>query len=166
MIRATAVVPRAAVRPERVADRITLDHGDRHRRRIALTGQCGLAFLLDLDKAAVINDGDAVALEDGRLVEVRAAPERLVEIACDAPLLLKRVIWHLGNRHVPAEITDDAVYIAEDHVLIDMVRGLGAKARLVHRPFRPERGAYDHGDHAISFPHAEERGEAERRTSG
>jgi urease accessory protein len=151
MIRATAIVRGAAVRPERVADRITLDHGDRHRRRIALTGQDGLAFLLDLETAAVIEDGDAVVLEDGRLVEIRAAPERLVEITSDDPLRLKRVIWHLGNRHVPTEITDDAVYIAEDHVLIDMVRGLGARAALVHRPFRPERGAYHDGDHAPSW---------------
>src|SRR3712207_3232222 len=143
MIRAVAVVPRAAVRPERVADRITLNHGERHRRRIALTGQGGLAFLLDLDRATLIEDGDALALEDGRLVEVRAVPERLVEITSEDPLRLKRVIWHLGNRHVPAEITDDAVYIAEDHVLIDMVRGLGAMATPVVRPFRPERGAYD-----------------------
>ena len=142
MIRATAVVPRAAVRPERVADRITLDHGDRHRRRIALTGQSGLAFLLDLDRAAVIEDGDAVALEDGRLVEVRAAPERLIEITSDDALLLKKVIWHLGNRHVPAEITNEAVYIASDHVLAEMVRGLGANLAPVQRPFRPERGAY------------------------
>jgi urease accessory protein len=143
MFRATAIVPRAAVRPERVADRITLDHGDRHRRRIALTGQGGLAFLLDLDRATLIEDGDAVALEDGRLVEVRAAPERLVEITSEDALLLKKVIWHLGNRHVPAEIAEDAVYIAEDHVLVEMVRGLGARARRVERPFRPERGAYD-----------------------
>jgi urease accessory protein len=144
MIRATTVVPRAAVRPERVADRITLDHGDRHRRRIALTGAGGLAFLLDLEKAAVIEDGDAVALEDGRLVQVRAAPERLVEISSEDSLLLKKVIWHLGNRHVPAEITQIAVYIAEDHVLLEMVRGLGARATMVERPFRPERGAYGH----------------------
>jgi urease accessory protein len=143
MIRAVALVPRAAVQPERVIDRITLDHGERHRRRVALTGQGGLAFLLDLDRAAVLEDGDALALEDGRLVEIRAAPERLVEITSGDPLLLKKVIWHLGNRHVPTEITDDAVYIAEDHVLIDMLRGLGARARLVERPFRPERGAYE-----------------------
>ena len=143
MLRATAIVRRPAVHPERVADRIMLDHGDRHRRRIALTGQGGLAFLLDLDKVSVIEDGDALALEDGRLVEVQAAPERLVEITSEDPLQLKRVIWHLGNRHIPTEITEQAVYIAEDHVLIDMVRGLGAKASLVQRPFRPEGGAYD-----------------------
>lgn len=159
MLRATAVVRRPAVRPEHVVDRITLDHGDRHRRRIALTGQGGLAFLLDLDKATIIEDGDAVALEDGRLVEVRAALERLVEITSDDPLQLKKVIWHLGNRHVPAEITDVTVYIAEDHVLLDMVRRLGAKASLVQRPFRPERGAYEgatqqtHAHHDLGSPH-------------
>ena len=149
MLRATTVVRRPAVRPERVADRITLDHCERHRRRIALTGEGGLAFLLDLDKAALIEDGDALVLNDGRLVEVRAAPERLVEITSRDPLQIKRVIWHLGNRHVPAEITETAVYIAEDHVLIELVRRLGASATLTTRPFRPEGGAYEtHGhDH-------------------
>jgi hypothetical protein len=76
------------------------------------------------------------------------------------------VIWHLGNRHVPTEITSDAVYIVEDHVLVDMVRGLGAAVTPVQRPFGPERGAYDHGDHAFShLPHAEVRGEAEPRST-
>ena len=149
MLRATTIVRRAAVRPELIADTLMLDHGERHRRRIALTGHGGLAFLLDLDRATLIEDGDALALEDGRLVEVRAAPERLVEIMSDDPLLHKKVIWHLGNRHVPAEITDNAVYIAEDYVLTDMVRGLGARTILVQRPFCPERGAYDAGhEHA------------------
>ena len=143
MIRAIAIVRRAVVGPEAVADRIMLDHGDRHRRRIALTGQAGLAFLLDLDKATLIEDGDALRLEDGRLVEVRAAPERLAEITSDEALQLKKVIWHLGNRHIAAEITDNAIYIVEDHVLIDLVRGLGARVSLVQRPFCPEGGAYD-----------------------
>jgi urease accessory protein len=159
MIRAVAVVPRSAVRPERVADRITLDHGERHRRRMAMTTDGGLSFLLDLDRATMLDDGDAVRLEDGRLVQVKAAPERLVEIRAETALALKKIIWHLGNRHVPAEITDDAVYIAEDHVLIDMARGLGAAATLVERPFRPERGAYDEGHgHAHHHEHGHEHG--------
>jgi urease accessory protein len=159
MIRAVAVVPRSAVRPERVADRITLDHGERHRRRMAPTADGGLSFLLDLDRATMLDDGDAVRLEDGRLVQVKAAPERLVEIRAETALALKKIIWHLGNRHVPAEITDDAVYIAEDHVLIDMARGLGATATLVKRPFRPERGAYDEGHgHANHHEHGHEHG--------
>lgn len=147
MIRATAIVRRAAVRPDKVADSITLDHGERHRRRVALTGEGGLAFLLDLADAVILDDGDAVKLEDGRLVQVKAAPERLIEIRTSSPLRLMKLAWHIGNRHIPCEITDGALYIAEDHVLMEMVRGLGASAGIVTRPFRPERGAYDHGGH-------------------
>ena len=155
MLRATTVVRRLAVKADRVADTLTLDHEARHRRRVALTSEGGLAFLLDLDRATVLEDGDAVKLEDGRLVQVRAAPERLIEITTGNPLRLMKVAWHIGNRHVAAEIGEDALYIAHDHVLIEMVRGLGATAREVERPFRPERGAYegshdhghDHGDH-------------------
>lgn len=150
MLRATAIVRRPAVRLDAVADTLTLDSNQRHRRRIARTADRGLAFVLDLDRATVLEDGDALQLEDGRLVQIRAAPERLVEIRAGDPLALKRIIWHLGNRHVPAEIADDAVYIAEDHVLIAMARGLGATATLVDRPFRPERGAYD----GVSDAHA------------
>lgn len=147
MMRATAVVRRLAVKPERIADRLTLDHQARHRRRVALTADGGLVFLLDLAVAAVLDDGDALKLEDGRLVEVRAAPETLIEIRAETPLRLTKLAWHIGNRHVAAEITPDAIYIAHDHVLEEMVRGLGASAAVVQRPFRPERGAYHgHGD--------------------
>ncbi len=149
MIRAITIVRRPAVRPERVADTLTLDHQARHRRRIALTAEAGLSFLLDLDRATVLDDGDAVKLEDGRLVQVRAAPERLIEIRTDNPLRLMKVGWHLGNRHVATEIGADVLHIGFDHVLLEMVRGLGATAREVERPFRPERGAYEGGhDHA------------------
>jgi urease accessory protein len=146
MLRATAIVRRSAVSTETVVDRLTLAYDQRHRRRIAMTADGGLSFLLDLETATVLDDGDAVRLDDGRLVQVKAAPENLIEIRAESPLLLKKIIWHLGNRHVPAEITPEAIYIAADHVLLEMVRGLGASARHVERPFRPEQGAYhQHG---------------------
>jgi urease accessory protein len=144
MLRATAVVRKAAVKPDRVADTVVLDHEGRHRRRVALKGEGGLDFLLDLDKAAALADGDAVRLEDGRLVEVRAAPQALLEIRAENPLRLMRVAWHIGNRHTPAEIGADAIWIEDDHVLAEMVRGQGCTATPVRRPFRPERGAYEH----------------------
>jgi urease accessory protein len=142
MIRATRIIRRDALRSGEIVDRIVLDHGDRHRRRLAMRGVGGLSFLLDLAEPAVLDDGDALALEDGRLVWVEAAPEPLLEIRADSPLGLKRLIWHIGNRHIPAEIADDAVYIGFDHVLAEMVRGLGGTAEPVERPFRPEGGAY------------------------
>ena len=85
MLRATAVVRKAAVKVDRVVDTVTLDHEGRHRRRVALTGENGLEFLLDLDKATVLNDGDALRLEDGGLVRVQAAAQRLVEIRAATP---------------------------------------------------------------------------------
>lgn len=147
MLRATSVVRKAAVRQDRVVDTLTLDHDDRNRRRLALKADGGLGILLDLDKATAIGDGDAVKLEDGRLVLVKAAPQSLLEIRAENPLRLMRVAWHIGNRHTPAEITADAIYIENDHVLAEMVRGQGCAMSAVMRPFQPERGAYDH-DHA------------------
>ena len=147
MLRATAVVRKAAVKPDKVIDRVVLDHEARHRRRAALTGEGGLQFLLDLEKATVLDDGDALKLEDGRLVQVQAAPQRLVEITTASPERLLRLAWHIGNRHTPAEIAENAIFIEEDHVLVEMVRGLGAATRIVERPFRPERGAYHHEEH-------------------
>ncbi|OYW62558.1 MAG: urease accessory protein UreE [Bosea sp. 12-68-7] len=147
MLRATSVVRKAAVRQDRVVDTLTLDHDDRNRRRLALKADGGLDVLLDLEKATAIGDGDAVKLEDGRLVLVKAAPQSLLEIKAENPLRLMRVAWHIGNRHTPAEITAEAIYIENDHVLAEMVRGQGCAMQAVMRPFQPERGAYDH-DHA------------------
>ncbi|HEY0354286.1 MAG TPA: urease accessory protein UreE, partial [Enterovirga sp.] len=129
------------------------DHEARLRRRVALKGEGGLEFLLDLERANVIEDGDAVKLEDGRLVQIKAAPEKLIAITTDNPLRLVKVAWHLGNRHVATEITNDTLYIAHDHVLLEMVRGLGAIATPVERPFRPERGAYAGHDHGPDCGH-------------
>ena len=155
MIRATTVVRRPAVKDDKVVDTITLDHHARHRRRFALTADGGLDFLLDLDKAAVLDDGDAVKLDDGRLIRVKAAPEELVEVTTANPLRLMKVAWHLGNRHVPAEITESAVYFVDDHVLTEMVRGLGAAVAKVKRPFRPEKGAYEAAEaHGHAHDHA------------
>jgi urease accessory protein len=149
MIRATSVVRKLAVKPERVNDSVTLDHEHRHRRRIRLTSDGDLEFLLDLEKASGLDDGDALRLEDGRLIRVKAAPQQLLEIKAENPLRLLRIAWHIGNRHTPAEITADAIYIEEDHVLAEMVRGQGCSVMPVTRPFRPEGGAYDHGhEHA------------------
>ncbi|WP_375465403.1 urease accessory protein UreE [uncultured Methylobacterium sp.] len=148
MIRATRVVRAAALAGGEIVDRIVLDHGDRHRRRMAMRGVGGLTFLLDLSEPTVLDDGDALVLEDGRLVWVEAASEALLEIRAASPRALKRLIWHIGNRHIPAEIGDDTVFIAHDHVLAEMVRGLGGSAEPVERPFRPEGGAYAGADRA------------------
>jgi urease accessory protein len=127
---------------EAPADTVVLDFDDRHRRRIALTGTRGLAFLLDLETAVVLRGGDALVLEDGRLIEVVAAPEPLCEIRCASPQLLVRVAWHLGNRHLPTQIMANGLRIRRDHVIEEMIRGLGARVIAIEGPFDPEGGAY------------------------
>lgn len=155
MIRATTIIHRNEVDSDRIIDVITLDHFDRHRRRIVLNADGGTTFLLDLDRADILEDGDAIRLDSGWLVEVRAAPERLIEITTEDALDLLVLAWHIGNRHVPAEITREAIYIAYDHVLLDMLRRLGAQTAVVERPFRPVRGAYHHHEHGGHSHHDE-----------
>jgi urease accessory protein len=144
MLRATEIL-RAGLWSSRPADTVRLDYDRRTRRRMALTGAGGLSFLLDLAKAPVLAAGDGLRLEDGRIIAVEAAPERLLEITCRDELALARIAWHLGNRHLATEIGDRVVYIRDDHVIADMARGLGAEVRGVQRPFNPEGGAYGQG---------------------
>jgi urease accessory protein len=124
------------------ADRIVLDYDDRHRRRMAMIAASGTSFLLDLPAAAELRGGDALLLEDGRLVEVVAAPEPLLEIRCSHALHLARVAWHLGNRHLPTQLLPGALRIRRDHVIADMARQLGATVIEISEPFDPEGGAY------------------------
>ena len=141
MIRATQVKPQHRW-TEAPADTVVLDFDDRHRRRMAMTGTRGLAFLLDLENATALRGGDALVLEDGRLVEVVAAAEPLVEIKGSDPHHLIRVAWHLGNRHLPTQIMPKALRIRRDHVIEAMVKGLGARLVEIEAPFDPEGGAY------------------------
>jgi urease accessory protein len=150
MIRATKVREQHRW-SEPAADTVVLDFDDRHRRRMAMTGTRGLAFLLDLETAVALRGGDALVLDDGRLIEVVAAPEPLVEIRCNDPHHLVRVAWHLGNRHLPTQIIGKGLRIRRDHVIEAMVRGLGARLIEIEAPFDPEGGAYAGGGH----PHAE-----------
>lgn len=147
MIRATQVRPQVRW-TETAADTVVLGFDDRHRRRMAMTGTRGLEFLLDLEEAVALRGGDALVLEDGRLIEVVAAPEPLVEIRGSDPHHLVRVAWHLGNRHLPTQIVGKGLRIRRDHVIEDMVRGLGARVIEIEAPFDPEGGAYAGGGHA------------------
>src|SRR5450755_848444 len=147
MIRATKVIGQHRW-SEAAADTVVLDFDDRHRRRMAMTGTRGLEFLLDLENAVALRGGDALVLEDGRLIAVVAAPEPLVEIRGTDPHHLVRVAWHLGNRHLPTQIMAKGLRIRRDHVIEAMVKGLGARVIEIEAPFDPEGGAYAGGGHA------------------
>lgn len=121
---------------------IFLDYDFRHRRRVLLEGPGKQDFMLDLADVPDLRDGDAIRLSSGDVVMVRAADEPLMEIVCQDPLHLARIAWHLGNRHLAAEIGERRILIREDHVIGHMVEGLGGKVRKVQAPFDPEKGAY------------------------
>ena len=126
-------------------DRVVLDAAERHRRRIVLTGERGTEFLLDLPHAAALRDGDGLVLEDGAIVRVAGKPEPLVEVAAASARALARLAWHIGNRHTDLQVVGDTLRIRRDHVLEDMLRGLGARLTPIEAPFDPEPGAYGHG---------------------
>jgi urease accessory protein len=133
-------------------DSLTLDYDARCRRRIRLTTDGGEDVLLDLPCAVAMADGDGLRLDDGRWLGVRAAPEALIEIRTANPVALTRIAWHLGNRHLPAEIREGAIRIRPDHVIEAMLRGLGGLVAGIEAPFQPEGGAYSgqaqsHGHH-------------------
>jgi len=127
---------------------VTLAYDDRHRRRVRLVTDGGAAFLLDLPEARALRHGDLLRLDDGRLVEIRAAPEEVLEVRAEDAASLARLAWHLGNRHTPIQVlVDGALRIRADHVLEHLLRDhLGAEVVRAHAPFDPEGGAY-HGHH-------------------
>ena len=127
-------------------DRVVLDADERHRRRITLRGERGTAFLLDLPHAMALRDGDGLVLEDGTIVRVAGKPEPLVEIAAAGSHELARLAWYIGNRHTEVQIVGERLRIRRDHVLEEMLRGLGAQMRPIEAPFDPEPGAYGHGN--------------------
>src|SRR6266852_403728 len=129
------------------AGTLTLDFDARHRRRIRLTADQGEDVLLDLPKAVAMADGDGLQLEDGRWFRVQAAAELIIEVRHKDPNQLVRLAWHLGNRHLPTEIRDQVLRFRPDHVVEEMLRGLGADLTNVRATFQPEGGAYGGNGH-------------------
>lgn len=132
------------------ADRVTLDYDARHRRRIVLNGDHGLEALLDLPQAVLIPHGAGLKLQDGRIIQVLAAPEALMAITADSPEHLLRLAWHIGNRHLTAQISAERIVIRHDRVIGHMLEHLGATVEAMSEPFDPEGGAYGglHGGHS------------------
>jgi urease accessory protein len=139
-------------------DRLALTHDERHVRRKLLTTTGGIDILLDLPQAIALGHGDAVELENGDLVEVIAEAEDLIEITARSRQHLQELCWHLGNRHLPTQIDEERLLIQRDHVIRNMLEGLGATMKDIRAPFSPVRGAYhSHGqshDHQHDHSHS------------
>lgn len=162
MLRATEVLPAVQWTAHDACDHVHLDYDARHRRRMRYVAAGGTHFLLDLPRVTVMQDGDGLLLDDGRIIRVYAAEEDLVEITATDAETLVRLAWHIGNRHLPAQLDAARILIRDDHVIVAMLRGLGATVRALRAPFTPESGAYaashahgggEHAGRYVLLPH-------------
>lgn len=129
------------------ADTITLDETARHRRRVKMTSDNGIEFLLDLPEARLLQHGEGLVLEDGRVIEVCAEPEALYEVRGRTVHHLLQITWHIGNRHLPTEVMPDHIRIRRDHVIKAMLEDLGGQVIDIDAPFNPQKGAYSGHSH-------------------
>jgi urease accessory protein len=146
-MRAVQILPAPDWDRGRETDQVLIDYDHRFRRRIVLETLSGATVLIDLPQAVRLRDGDGLLLETGGIVRVRAKPESLLEIHAHGEGDLVRIAWHLGNRHLPVQLLGDRIRIRADHVIADMVEGLGGHAEPIEAPFDPEAGAYAGGGH-------------------
>jgi urease accessory protein len=134
--------------------RVVLAHDERHLRRKAITLESGEQVLIDLAQPVAFEAGDILVTEDGRGITVVAAEEPLFEVTARDRLHLVELAWHLGNRHLAAQIDETRILILRDHVIKAMLEGLGAGVKEISAPFSPLRGAYHHAaEHAHDHHH-------------
>jgi urease accessory protein len=157
MLRVTSIKHAGAWDDASRRDRVVLDAGDRNRRRIVLTGDKGTQFLLDFAKPVSLRDGDGLVLDDGSIVLVSGEAEKLIEISAGNALDTVRLAWHLGNRHTDVQIAADKIRIRRDHVLEEMLIGLGAHLHAVDAAFDPESPTPSH-EHGHAHHHGHDHG--------
>lgn len=139
-----------------VADTVILDYAQRSEPQAAVTGVKGTAFTIDLHAPARLRTDDLLELEDGRLIEVVAAPEPLVEARATDVAALARLAWHLGDRHVPVQVLPNRIRAQRDPAVEALLTSLGVKVAQIEAPFEPEGGAYapvQAHDHAHNHGH-------------
>lgn len=154
MLRAMSI-KRAADRGVQLAfDSVVLAQDERHVRRKVLTLSQGEKVLVDFPEPVVLGDGDLLVLEDGRYAGIVAAEEDLYAVRGSDALHLAELAWHIGNRHLAAQIEPRRILILRDHVIKAMLEGLGATVTDAVEVFRPLRGAYAGHGHAHDHHHA------------
>jgi urease accessory protein len=124
----------------------------RCKSRLLLTLDNGEQAALSVERGRTLRDGERVKIEDGREVEIVCAEESLLEAISGDPLLIAKAAYHLGNRHVAVQLMPDRLRFLADHVLAEMVAGLGLKVNALVAPFEPEGGAYGRHHHGSEMP--------------
>lgn len=152
MLRAIAALKAVDVQHTPPCARAVLDHDRRHLRRCRIDLCSGETLLVDLPETVALGNDDVLLLEGGGHVEIVAAEEPLYAVRARDARHLAELAWHIGNRHLPAEIADGHILILRDHVIRAMLIGLGAEVMDVVAPFNPVRGAYS-GHHGGGHAH-------------
>ncbi|MEN3930447.1 urease accessory protein UreE [Microvirga sp. W0021] len=164
MLRVVSVTRKPAVKADLIIDTVVLDHEARQQKSMSLFGENGTKAEFASDKAPNLKDGDALKLEDGKLLLVKAANENLLKVTAENPLRLVRLAWQLGSQHALVEATADALFVERSAALEELVRGQGCSSEAVERPFNPEQAAHshdcchhdhDHGHHHHHHDHGE-----------
>ena len=154
MIKIALKIDRTADSPRGPERRLVLPFADRSRSRLRAILDNGEEAGLFLERGSILRHGDLLLSDDGRIVEVEAAPEMVSTVRTDDGLMLARASYHLGNRHVALQIGPGWLRYCHDHVLDDMLRGFGLDVHVELAPFEPEGGAYVAASHAHKHPHS------------
>src|SRR5690349_17338951 len=154
MIKIAHRIDRSTDRPRGAERRLVLPFAERSRSRLRAMLDNGEEAGLFLERGTILRHGDLLLADDGRLVEVEAAPETVSTVRTDDALVLARASYHLGNRHVALQIGPGWLRYCHDHVLDDMLRGFGLDVQVERAPFEPEGGAYVAAPHAHAHGHA------------
>jgi urease accessory protein len=130
--------------PQIPSDRLALTAEDRSRSRHPFVTEGGREVYVQLKRGTNLRQGDRLMAEDGSLVvEILAKPEAVMVVSAPHILDLLAAAYHLGNRHVPLEITDTHLYLLPDPVLEDLLQQRGLMVTISERPFQPQAGAYE-----------------------
>lgn len=141
------IVAKLATTSARPGGQLLLPFELRQKSRLRTQLVSGEEVALMLPRGQILRGGDLLQTSDGRVIEVIAATEKVLHVECATPTELARAAYHLGNRHVPVQVGAGFLRLAEDHVLEEMLRGLGATTTSMEAPFEPEAGAYGGGHH-------------------
>ncbi|MDP3332357.1 MAG: urease accessory protein UreE [Methylotenera sp.] len=135
----------AQTAPQQADDQLVLPFDLRQKSRLRVTLTSGLEAALLLDRGTIMRGGDLLEAEDGRVVEIVAAPQAVTDVTAKTSQSLMCAAYHLGNRHVPLQVGDGWLRLEQDHVLNEMLVGLGMTTISQNAPFEPEAGAYGGG---------------------
>ena len=159
MQHAIKLVSRAERGDRPVVDTAILDYAQRSTQKITVTGVKGGQFEIDLAQPARLRTDDTLLLDNGTLIEVVAAPEPLSEARAADLAQLARLAWHLGDRHVPAQLFANRIRVRREPAVEALLKALGVKATPIEAPFEPEGGAYESAhDHGHGHDHGHDHG--------